>query len=115
MSLNKENLRKYVDWFKKNIHGNPERELDMGNYSEGDVFPLGSYEEYSFRDNYEKGETEKAICGTCACALGWAPLLFPVKERHFGDSGMFNYDMFCKEYFGIEEADEEWDYLFNVN
>lgn len=52
------------------------------------------------REDYHK-------CGTCACALGYGPLLFEAQPNETW------YD-FCRRVFGVEPYSEEWEFIFSV-
>lgn len=96
--INKENLLKLADFLEKEVEG--KREFDMFELNEnGNI-----YSDYP-----------KEICGTVACALGYAPLAFELKDEDYRDDGQFCYKHFCKRVFNIKWADDErlWAWCFS--
>jgi len=49
-----------------------------------------------------------SVCGTSACAIGWAAYLFPKLSAK-----VHSFDFLPSELFGIDFFDEEWDFLFS--
>ena len=67
--MNRNNLQKYLHWFKTNIVGDGTKLFDMRFFTQGDLF----------------SKDPKEISAVCCCALGWAPLCFGIEESDYFD------------------------------
>lgn len=84
--MNIENLRIYYNWCLDNLLGKINEEaFDMEQFSNGDTW----------------SKNVDVICGSVACALGYAPRCFGIKsEDYCKENGEFSYSTFCERIFG---------------
>lgn len=97
--INKEACLKLANYLETKVEG--KKDFDMGVLTkEGDPH----------------SKKAKEVCGTVACAIGFAPMLFKPIPADYSDSywPVFQYTNFCLRVLGIEWGNREWDWCFNT-
>lgn len=95
--MNKANLLKLADFLDT---VKPEA-FDIANFSNGDPW----------------ARKPAAICGTVACALGWAPMVIPVEPGDFclrfeGCPEALNWTLYCERVFCFRNSTKVWAWCF---
>jgi hypothetical protein len=90
--MNKDNLTLLADYLEANIQ---DKDFDMRLFSDG--------------DHSEKAP--EGICGTVACALGWAPMVIPPVEDDYDGDAMFDYHTYAERVFNL--TGEQFHWCFN--
>jgi hypothetical protein len=93
--MNKDNLTLLANYLEDNV---TDEQFDMSRYSNGD----------------RASEEPEHICGTVACALGWAPLIIPPEEGDYMSAVYnyyFDYEAYSKRVFNL--TPEQWLWCFD--
>lgn len=93
----------------------------LRDYLETEVNPANFYMGFYRSDNNQRRNLyfNKNDCGTCGCALGWAPFVrgletiksdfITIKESNT----KLDFECYCKRVFGIKLRDSAWRNLFS--
>lgn len=95
----------------------------LRDYLKSEVKPANFNMRHFRADNRQfiKYYHNKDDCGTCGCALGWAPFVRELKPiiSDYSENetlGVYlNFHIYCKRVFGFNEKHRNWRQLFDCN